>query len=185
MEKKIKRYIELLKAYNEKVNIYSQKAYDKLAFHIQDSINVAELIGNEKIRVLDVGSGAGFPAVIIAIVNNLNIVTAVEARGRKCRFLALIKEELALDNFIIKNIDVNILTKTETKEVRFFTAKAFAKPDHALKVIQKIAPEEAELIIPVSEKQQKEVLARSGIKFEHMDKNGFSFCYLRKRFKDV
>ena len=101
MQEKVKRYIELLKEYNEKVNIYSKKAYDKLDFHIQDCINIAKLIGNEKIKVMDVGSGAGLPAVIMAILNHKNEVTAVESKSRKTNFLEIVKKELALDNLVI------------------------------------------------------------------------------------
>ena len=37
-------FIEALKSYNEGVNIYSKSAYDRLDFHIQDSLILASLI---------------------------------------------------------------------------------------------------------------------------------------------
>ncbi|MBT5988097.1 16S rRNA (guanine(527)-N(7))-methyltransferase RsmG [bacterium] len=156
MEEKIKRYIELLKEYNEKVNIYSKKAYDKLDFHIQDCINIAKLIGNKKIKVMDVGSGAGLPAVIMAILNHKNEVTAVESKSRKTNFLEIVKKELALDNLMILNKDINTL---KGQEVEVFTAKAFAKPMDAIRIIGSIAPKKTKLIIPISEKQAVEIEA--------------------------
>jgi 16S rRNA (guanine527-N7)-methyltransferase len=82
----IDRYIALLKEYNEHTNIYSKKAYDKLDFHIQDCITLANLIGNQTISVVDFGSGSGLPSIIIAISNPNNQVVAVESKSRKSVF---------------------------------------------------------------------------------------------------
>ena len=91
-QEKIKTYCEALKVYNQTTNIYSKNAYDKLPFHIQDGVTLATLIGNNKKRVLDIGSGSGLPAVIIAIINPKNHVTAVESKSRKTIFLDQIKD---------------------------------------------------------------------------------------------
>ncbi len=53
---------QLLKKFNMVTNIYSEKAYDKLDFHVRDSINMANIIGNSATNVIDLGSGSGFPA---------------------------------------------------------------------------------------------------------------------------
>ena len=69
IEHQINHYLDALKTYNVHTNIYSTHAYDRLDFHVQDCLTLAGLIGNDPVRVLDIGSGSGFPAVIIAIKN--------------------------------------------------------------------------------------------------------------------
>ena len=55
----IQRYLDALKSYNEHTNVYSTHAYDRLDFHVQDCLSLADLIGNDPVRVLDIGSGHG------------------------------------------------------------------------------------------------------------------------------
>lgn len=68
--------------------------------HILDalSLTVFEEI-REGASVVDVGSGAGFPGVPLAIVRRDVEVTALEPRKKRAEFLSSIKEKLGLDNF--------------------------------------------------------------------------------------
>ena len=49
-------------------------------------------------RVADLGAGAGFPGVVLAVALPAAAVALVEANGRKCRFLARAAEEMGLAN---------------------------------------------------------------------------------------
>ena len=68
--------------------------------HIDDSQQLAEYIPKNK-TVIDLGSGAGFPAVVLAILGYK--VIAVESIGKKCRFLEMLRSELELPNLTIIN----------------------------------------------------------------------------------
>ncbi len=81
----IQTYVDLLQSANEQVNLYSKKTYDHLPFHIQDSLNLAEMANHAKI-IVDMGSGSGFPSVIMAIQNPQSQVVAIESKGKKRRF---------------------------------------------------------------------------------------------------
>ncbi|MFC1616851.1 16S rRNA (guanine(527)-N(7))-methyltransferase RsmG [Candidatus Margulisiibacteriota bacterium] len=150
----IEKYIKLLKEYNEKINVYSKKAYDKLDFHIQDSINIAEIIGNTKKRVIDMGSGSGLPAVIIAIANESNLVTAVESKKKKCDLLFHVKHKLKLDNLKVINEDVNKIIRDEPAD--FYTAKAFKKIPEIIKMKVNFK-KHSKCIIPISANQVQEL----------------------------
>ena len=97
---KIRDYIGLLKDQNEVMNLYSKKSYDKMEFHIQDCVNIAEMITNHECKVVDLGSGAGLPSIIISIMNPLNQVTAMESSQKKAKFLLDVKEKLNLCSYI-------------------------------------------------------------------------------------
>jgi 16S rRNA (guanine(527)-N(7))-methyltransferase RsmG len=151
----IEAYIKLLKKYNETTNIYSKKSYDKLPFHIEDSVNIANMITDDKLTVVDIGSGSGFPSVITAICNKNNKVYAVESKSRKCEFLRLCKHELALENYEIINMDVNeFLNKQKKGFADFFTAKAFGPMQKTEKIFVQTKKPGAKLIIPISKQQE-------------------------------
>jgi len=156
MTNKIETYIELLKEYNEKTNIYSKKAYDKLEFHINDSLTLANIITNTPIKVVDFGSGSGLPAIIIALTNTKNTVYAIESKSRKTQFLDHIKSKLNLTNLTI--IQKNIVEWTrETKlKADVITAKAFGPKEKIHPLAKKISRKHTQLYIPISTSQKEE-----------------------------
>jgi len=151
----IDRYLKKLKEYNEGINIYSQNAYEKLAFHVEDSLNVADLITNQALKVVDLGSGAGFPSIIVALKNPQNQVLAVEAKNKKCDFLKEMKKELNLANFEVLATDINQALPSLKADI--FTAKAFKKINDLLPLFQKKAVFGKKLIVPISKNQIEEI----------------------------
>ncbi len=83
--------------------------------HFADSLSVVpavddyvRLIGGDvamlsTVRVLDVGSGAGFPGLPLAIVRPRVTVTLLEATGKKVAFLRRVADDLGLDNVTALN----------------------------------------------------------------------------------
>ena len=65
-------YKSLLSKWNKKINLISKHTLvDIWERHFLDSYQILKLIGNKK-RILDIGSGAGFPAIVCAICSNNN-----------------------------------------------------------------------------------------------------------------
>lgn len=175
---KIRDYATLLKEQNEVVNLYSKKSYDKLDFHIQDCVNIAEMITNHTCEVVDLGSGAGLPSAIIAIMNPLNSVTAMESTQKKARFLEHIKEKLELSNLTILNVDINAYLKTHPIKANYITAKAFAPYEKVIKISEKIALPYAQLIIPISNRQFDEFSQEQDRRFKLRDHSLPDYYYL-------
>ena len=158
MDSLIDRYIALLKEYNEHTNVYSKSAYNHLLFHVADSVQMAKMISNTNLTVLDMGSGSGLPSVCISIVNTNNRVFAVESRKRKCDFLNYIKTELSLDNFEVYQGDVASFASSFNQSVDWVTAKAFKPVPEALKWARrfKIKSDQSTLLLPISNNQKKD-----------------------------
>ncbi|MFA5879553.1 MAG: 16S rRNA (guanine(527)-N(7))-methyltransferase RsmG [Candidatus Margulisiibacteriota bacterium] len=154
IKESIDDYLKKIKKYNEGINIYSQNAYDKLAFHVEDSLNVADLIGDQPLKVADLGSGAGFPSILIALKNPQNQVLAIEAKNKKCNFLKEIKQELNLTNFEVLAEDIN--QNLPQIKADIFTAKAFKKLNDLLPLFEK-KRDFKKLIVPISKNQIDEV----------------------------
>jgi 16S rRNA (guanine527-N7)-methyltransferase len=91
------RYASLLDAWSAKTNLIScSSSAELVARHFLDSLALASLLSGSR-RVVDLGSGAGFPGVPLAIVLPEVEVTLVESRRRRANFLRSVKRDLGLD----------------------------------------------------------------------------------------
>jgi 16S rRNA (guanine527-N7)-methyltransferase len=69
--------------------------------HVLDSLSLQPyLLGA---RVADVGTGAGFPGLALAIVNEERRFTLIEATGKKARFVEQTRQRLGLSNVLVVN----------------------------------------------------------------------------------
>lgn len=103
-EEKISKYKELVLFYNKKINLTSiteSKMFD--VKHIEDSLLPSKVIDFKNKKVMDIGTGAGFPGIILAINYPSSTFYLVEPILKRCKFLEIVKSELNLDNVIIVN----------------------------------------------------------------------------------
>ena len=80
-------YVDCLLRWNKTVNLISARdAPDVWTRHIDDGVAVGEMLAAHPGLIADLGSGAGIPGLVAAIVSN-RPVCLVEADQRKCAFL--------------------------------------------------------------------------------------------------
>lgn len=91
-------YNELIRV-NEYMNLTAITERDEVYIkHFFDSLTVLGCIdNNENVKLLDVGSGAGFPAIPLAIVSNIDI-TIIDALNKRINFLNETIAKLKLNN---------------------------------------------------------------------------------------
>ena len=126
IEEKFIEYEKLLKEWSTKMNLVAPSTLTDIQNrHIKDSAQLAKYIPKD-VKIIDLGSGAGFPGVVLAILG-WN-VTCIESIGKKTKFLSELKQKLDLKNLTIVNDRIeNFLSKTPVKTGNFiFTARAFA-----------------------------------------------------------
>jgi 16S rRNA (guanine527-N7)-methyltransferase len=71
-------------------------------FHFLDSLSLLDLPAVASARtVVDIGAGAGLPALVLAIVKRRAVVTAVESVGKKCLFIGRAAVTLGLENVTV------------------------------------------------------------------------------------
>jgi 16S rRNA (guanine527-N7)-methyltransferase len=94
------RYLDLLEKWNRVYNLTAIRERDRMVtHHVLDSLAVLPYLRGP--RVLDVGSGAGFPGIPLAIANPALHVTLLEANHKKSAFLTQAVAELRLANAAI------------------------------------------------------------------------------------
>ncbi len=83
--------------WNRRVNLTSVVDYDEVQMkHFLDSLTAVPLVGDESSRVIDIGSGAGFPGVPLKIACPGIELTLVESVNKKAVFLRHLVGRLAL-----------------------------------------------------------------------------------------
>lgn len=96
------KYKELLKEWNNKINLTAITADKQILMkHFIDSLEVVKYI-NKNSNVIDVGTGAGFPGIVIAIYFKGDIkITLMDALNKRIDFLEEVIKELNLLNIEI------------------------------------------------------------------------------------
>ncbi len=93
-------YANLLLEWNQKINLTSITDPDQIVIkHFFDSLSllaVLDPIANKQLKLIDIGSGAGFPGIALAIMRPTWRVTLVESTGKKADFLNLVVNKLEL-----------------------------------------------------------------------------------------
>ncbi len=90
-------HLDLLDEWSERMNLTAiRERPQQVTKHVLDSLSVAPWLRGE--RIADVGSGAGFPGIPLAIVRPDLRFSLVESTGKKCRFLEHVRDTLGLAN---------------------------------------------------------------------------------------
>ena len=119
----LERYMALVLKWQKAVNLVSNKEISSLwDRHILDSAQLYFLIPNDKKVLVDLGSGGGFPAVVIAILNKvlkgpLEKVVLIESANKKSVFLQEVSRLLDLNLTIlnqriedVKSVKADVIT---------------------------------------------------------------------------
>lgn len=96
---KLIEYKNILKKINETVNLTAIRDNDEiLKKHFIDSFYLQQFIKENDKYILDIGTGAGFPGMVLAILNPDKKFLLVDSVNKKIEFLKIIAKELKLNN---------------------------------------------------------------------------------------
>jgi len=90
-------HLDLVDEWNARFNLTAiRDRGQQITKHILDSLTVRPWLQGQ--RIADIGSGAGFPGIPLAIVEPTRHFALIESTGKKCRFLETARDALALAN---------------------------------------------------------------------------------------
>jgi len=118
---KLIAHLDLLDEWGERMNLTAiRERPQQLTKHVLDSLTVLPWLRGS--RVADVGSGAGFPGIPLAIAAPGVHFALIESTGKKCRFLEHVRDTLGLANVEV----VQSRAESYRPAVRFDTVLARA-----------------------------------------------------------
>ena len=134
-KEKIELYVQEALAFNKKHNLFiranKNEVFEK---DILDCVPLVEKIEKES-KILDLGSGGGFPGVVLAILRPDCEVHLLEKSQKKCYFLNKTKDTLKLNN--IKVLKQTISKNNTLEEYSTITARAFSSAQNILNLTEK------------------------------------------------
>lgn len=133
MLNKLDAYYHILKEENNKYNLTRIIEEDAVYLkHFYDSLTITKVIDINNQSICDIGSGAGFPGLVLAICFPNTKLTLIESNGKKCNFLNIVKDKLNLINVTILNARAEEFSKNNREVFDIVTARAVAPLKHLL-----------------------------------------------------
>lgn len=153
---KFDAYENLLRKWSKTINLVAPSTLSEIRRrHIIDSLQLSKYFPENASTLLDIGSGAGFPGLVLAMVSPDISVSMIESDERKCSFLRTVSRETStpviIHNARVEN--VNILAPD------VITARALSSLNSLLRMTRRwwIENPAISLIFPKGENWTKEV----------------------------
>jgi 16S rRNA (guanine527-N7)-methyltransferase len=152
---RLKAYADLLVKWQKKINLVGNNTIQDLwRRHMLDSAQLYPLLPGPPFSIMDFGSGAGFPGLVLAIMGGPT-VTMVESDGRKCAFMAEVMRvtqtgsSARLENRRIEDVQAG--------RVDVVTSRALAPLGKLLSLVEPFLDEQTICLFPKGQKVDEEL----------------------------
>lgn len=124
----LEKYYEILIDWNKKINLTGiTKLEDVYLKHFFDSATIIKMVDLNKIDSLcDVGTGAGFPGIVIKILFPKIKVTLIDSLNKRINFLNSVIKELELVDIVALHERAEIFALSQREKFQLVTARAVA-----------------------------------------------------------
>jgi 16S rRNA (guanine527-N7)-methyltransferase len=159
------RYLSLILKWNRIYNLSAiRDPIESLKKHLLDSLSIIHFV--QPGLLLDVGSGAGLPGIVIAIMKPETEVFVLDSVGKKCRFMQAVKSELALENLIIVNSRVESFKPK--KSFSQITSRAFAEVSKTIQLTKHLLEENGRYLLMKGNNVDEEDVDNFNVKVHSM-----------------
>jgi 16S rRNA (guanine(527)-N(7))-methyltransferase RsmG len=143
IQEKISIYKDMLVDENNRINLISKTTIDDIENrHLLDSIQLISLFNDKSKSLVDIGTGAGLPGILLAIGGCKRVYLA-EKQSKKCDFLHRVNKNLDL-NMHILNLRIEDLID---KQFDYVVSRAFAKLNQIVLVTKNITHKKSKYIL--------------------------------------
>ena len=156
---KLELYCQSLKEWQQKFNLVSNSSIDNVwVRHFEDSAQLFEFIPKRAKTLLDMGSGAGFPGMVISIMARAETpylkVTLAESIGNKTLYLKYVND-LTEANAEILNLRVE---KIDGRKFDVITSRAMTSLSDLLRYAYPLLAKQGVCIFPKGKSADEEIL---------------------------
>ena len=158
--KTLSDFVDILTNWQAKMNLISSKSLPEIwTRHIADSLELYQYLNADAKRVYDIGSGAGFPAIVLAIAaqgeKRQTSFKLIESITKKTLYLNDVKNKLGLKNVeIINDRSENL----KLPPANFVTARAVANLSKLFSLALPLTDKKTVLILPKGKTYQEEIV---------------------------
>ena len=158
---RLERLVAMLRTENDRQNLVSSASLiDVWQRHIADSAQLLNFVPRETCSTwLDLGTGAGFPGLVIAALRPECTVTMVESRTLRSDWLERASTDLALDNAVIARVPIE---RVETQPMGVISARAFAPLGPLLKLSARFSTDDTVWLLPKGRSARQELQSLHG-----------------------
>jgi 16S rRNA (guanine527-N7)-methyltransferase len=146
----------LVRKWNPKINLIAKSTEGDLWHrHMIDSLQILSH-GEQSVRWCDIGAGGGFPGLVVAIARPETEVILIESDQRKCAFLTVAKQQLALTNLTVRAERIEDSAPANADTV---SARALAALDKLLPLVNRHMVQDGRAVLMKGESAAQEINA--------------------------
>ena len=140
---KLTEYKKILIKENENMNLIGKSTIIDLdERHLLDCIQIVKYLPQHEKSIMDIGTGAGLPGIILSIIGFRNL-HLVEKSPKKSSFLENCKLRLGL-NYVVHNKPISEISNLN---IDYITARAFASIEKIISMTKKIINKQTKFIL--------------------------------------
>lgn len=168
----LENFVDLLLKWNEKINLIGRRSSELVwSKHVLPSAQLVQHIAMENPIILDVGSGAGFPGIVLSIIKGWKTVL-VERNSKKCFFLKE-AQSLTKANLVIEN---KTIAETNKFPPDIITSRGVTTIRNFLSLVDKFLNHRVQIMLMKGDKCQNEIneALEAGWHFDYQIKHNSS-----------
>jgi 16S rRNA (guanine527-N7)-methyltransferase len=157
---KVSTYIDILLKWNSKIALTTvTDPLEIVKFHFGESLFAISQLKNSESRLADVGTGAGFPGLPLAMAMPQLQATLIESNRKKCAFLSEVIRILQLSNATVYEGRMESFP-ADSDRFQFITARALGQFDELLAWSRSHLEPAGRLLLWLGESDSTRMLAR-------------------------
>lgn len=154
-QQRLRDYLALLIKWNAAYNLTAIRDPEQMVVkHLLDSLSIVPYVAKDA-RVIDVGTGAGLPGLVLALVRPDCQVTLLDSNGKKVRFLRQVIADLKISNAIA----VQSRVEAFNEQFDIVTSRAFATLADMIKGSQQMLKADGEFFAMKGQRPDEEITA--------------------------
>jgi len=173
----LEKFSDILEEWNKIHNLTGAKTKEAVYKNILDSLYPCEFIKQPN-SLLDVGTGAGFPGLILAIAYPKCQTVLCEPRNKRASFLKFVAMELGLDN--IEVVKKRVEDYHKAKSFDLISSRAVTNTKMLLRLTEHLRDDDTRLLFYKGEQLFSELeLVDSPIYYDIIEKNQRNYLYIK------
>ena len=143
----IRQYLQLLLKWNQKINLTAEKHPEEiLKKHVFDSLQYCRAI-EPGFRVMDIGSGAGFPGIVLKIIFPQLQLALVESQRKRCSFLETVVRDLEMEQVTVFNARADDISGNQAGQFDVVVFRAVSGAQECLSLSEEFLPSGGRVVL--------------------------------------